>query len=227
MHRVDASRAKTDSAGFFGVVSSTQSYLNLLYLLISFPLGVFYFAFLMTGIALSLGLAIIVIGLFVLIFVLAATRALGAWERSLSCRMLGAEMPCAPRIPVTWRRPLHALELAFMDAETWKSFAFLLLKLPLGIVSIAIVVAFAATSISFLASALAFSFAPETFMIWHVESVYLALIMLALGLLLIILSLHVFNGMAVVWRALAVALLHPRGAVSQATPATARPIVIP
>ncbi len=227
MEAANARRAKSNAPGFFGVVGRARSYLNLLYLLISFPLGAFYFTFLMTGIALSLGLAIILIGLFVLIFVLAATRVLGAWERSLSCRMLGVDIPRAPTTPVTWRRPLQALETAFTDAETWKSFAFLLLKFPLGIVSFVIVVVFVATSLSFLASALAFGFAPATFMIWHVDSVDVALIMLALGLLLIILSLHVFNGMAAVWRALAVALLHPGEAAIEAPPAHSRPIVIP
>jgi len=227
MQPVDALQTKTDSPGFFGVIGRAQSYVNLVYLLISFPLGIFYFVFLMTGIALSLGLAIIVIGLFVLLFVLAATRALGAWERFLSCQMLGADIPRAPSVPVAWGRPLQALGSALTDAETWKSFAFLMLKFPLGILSFTIVMVFVATTISFLASALAFRFVPVTFMIWRVDSVDAALIMLALGLLLTILSLHVFNGMAAVWRALAVALLRPGEAAVETPPATSRPIVIP
>ncbi|NWG13983.1 MAG: sensor domain-containing protein [Acidobacteria bacterium] len=77
----------------------------------------------------------------------------------------------------------------------------LLLKFPPGIVSFAIVAVYVATSLSFLASAPAFRFAPATFSMWHADGDDAALIMPPLGLLLVILSLHVFNRMAAVWRA--------------------------
>ncbi len=44
---------------FFGVVARGQSYLNMIYLLLAFPLGVCYFVFLVTGLSLGIGLLII------------------------------------------------------------------------------------------------------------------------------------------------------------------------
>ena len=38
--------------GFFGVIVDPQSYLNIVYLLVAFPLGTFYFVFLITGLSL-------------------------------------------------------------------------------------------------------------------------------------------------------------------------------
>ena len=51
---------------YFGVVATSQSYLNLVFLTLSFPLGIFYFVFLVTGISLGMALSIIVIGLAIL-----------------------------------------------------------------------------------------------------------------------------------------------------------------
>jgi len=44
---------------FFGVVADPQSYLNIFYLLLAFPLGIAYFVFLVTGISVGTGLIII------------------------------------------------------------------------------------------------------------------------------------------------------------------------
>ena len=38
---------------FFGVIAEPQSYINILYLLLAFPLGIAYFVFLVTGISVA------------------------------------------------------------------------------------------------------------------------------------------------------------------------------
>ncbi|MBM3791352.1 MAG: hypothetical protein FJW35_13540, partial [Acidobacteria bacterium] len=82
--------------GFFDVVTNRQSYLNLLYLLISFPLGTFYFIFIVTGISLGMGLAVVLVGFFILLVVLAAVRAFSSWELRLSAGLLGARPAPGP-----------------------------------------------------------------------------------------------------------------------------------
>ena len=64
----------SQSEGFFSVVADSQSYWRVLYLLLSYPLGLFYFVFLLTGIALGAGLVIIGIGIVILALTLAACR---------------------------------------------------------------------------------------------------------------------------------------------------------
>ena len=49
------SKATRSSTGFVGVIANPQSYLNIVYLLLAFPLGTFYFVFLVTGLSLGLG----------------------------------------------------------------------------------------------------------------------------------------------------------------------------
>ncbi len=78
---------------FFSVVIEPQSYLNILYLLLSFPLGIAYFVFLVTGISLGFGLAIIWLGIPILALVLAASWVLYQFERLLAIHLLKEGAP--------------------------------------------------------------------------------------------------------------------------------------
>jgi hypothetical protein len=57
---------------FFGVAARGETYLNIIYLLLAFPLGTAYFVFLVTGLSLGLGLLIIWIGIPILLFMIVA-----------------------------------------------------------------------------------------------------------------------------------------------------------
>ena len=105
--------ATTDtSAGYspsaiLGVVARGQTYKNLLYLFLAFPLGMLYFIFLTTGFALGVGLSMVVIGLGILLVMLVGVRALGAFERKLANRLLDADreevrIRVEPRKLYTW-----------------------------------------------------------------------------------------------------------------------------
>ncbi len=48
---------------FFGVIARPQSYINIFYLLLAFPLGIAYFVFLVTGISVGASLIIIWVGI--------------------------------------------------------------------------------------------------------------------------------------------------------------------
>ena len=69
---------------FFTSIWKAQTWLNVLYLLISFPLGLIYFIFLVTGISLGFGLLITVFGIFILMGVLALVHLLARFEVSLT-----------------------------------------------------------------------------------------------------------------------------------------------
>ena len=208
------------------MVAAPQSYLNLLYLLLSLPLGVFYFAFLTSGLALGFGTLIIVVGVFILLALLVASRALATLERSLAGTFLGVQFERPGAAPVAWDHPLKSLKVLLSDPTTWKGFLFLLLKLPLGILSFALTVTLIALALSLLLTPLAFTVIPVQFLAWRVSSAEAALALLALGLLIGILSLHLLNAVAAGWRALAGMLL--RGSPqAMATPDRSGPIIIP
>jgi signal transduction histidine kinase len=117
-----------------------RTYGRILYLLLALPLGVAEFSFLVTAISFGFGTAITLIGVPVLIGTVWAWRWLAEFERRLIGRLLGTRIPSPyrPDPPETrwWRRV--AARLA--DPATWKDLAFLLLQLPLGIVSFTVTV---------------------------------------------------------------------------------------
>src|SRR5215469_12480079 len=107
--------------GFFAVARQKQTYLNLLYLLAAFPLGILYFVVLITGLSFGIGTLIIWIGV-PAPYIKDPRLATLPWTRQLLARL---------RAPVTWT-----------------SLVYLLLVLPFGIFSFTVVIALLATSIS-------------------------------------------------------------------------------
>jgi hypothetical protein len=218
--------SRSGAEGFFGVLADPQSYLNIVYLLFSFPLGLFYFILLITGITVGISLAILLIGLVVLFLTLLASRGLAAWERQLSIWLLEAHIPPQPRLALSTDKAWDSFKAILADSFTWRGFLFLMLKFPLGIISFVITVFFVAMTLSLLLTPLVYHVVPVTIGLWRITSLEAALLCLACGLLLGILSIYVMNGLAFVWRALAMALLGPpRGEV--AAPARQGPIIIP
>ncbi len=74
-----------------------QTYLNVLYLIAAFPLGLAYLIFLVVGLALGFGLSFILVGVPILFGVGAAWWRLGAFERELAIWWLGADIPPMPQ----------------------------------------------------------------------------------------------------------------------------------
>jgi hypothetical protein len=223
--RAFAHAEHSDYGGFFGVVGHSQSYLNFIYLLLSFPLGIFYFVFLVTGLSLGFGLAVIGIGLIILLFMLAAMRGFAAMERQLGIWLLDARIPPPPPGPELLRHPLQALKKYVIDSYTWRSFAYLLIKFPFAIAVFTIIVSLAATSAALLFAPLCYRYAPLHIRAWRISSAQEALLCTAVGLVLSVCTLHVVNILAAGWRAFAVWTL----TCSQVSKAELRagPVVIP
>ncbi|HEY2444273.1 MAG TPA: sensor domain-containing protein [Rhizomicrobium sp.] len=120
--------------GFFGVISDARAYGALMYMLLSLATGVFYFVWAVTGIGLTVGFAILIIGIpFALLF-MGSVRILSHVEGRIVEGLLGVRMP--RRLPAQsaadetiWARIRDALS----DIRTWSSLLYLLLMLPLGI----------------------------------------------------------------------------------------------
>ena len=141
---------------FFGIVLKIQSYKNILYLLGSFPLGVFYFIFLVIGVSTGLSLSIIWVGIPILLLVCACWLAFAKFERFIVINFLKEEIPIVEQKNIgdvgLWRYVGFILS----DPFSWKSLLFLLLKFPLGIISFGFLVVLISLSVAFLS--LPFSF---------------------------------------------------------------------
>lgn len=136
---------------FFGVGADARTWGALFYMLLSLATGIVYFTLVVTGVSLSVGLLILIIGVpFALLF-LGLTRVLSLVEGRLVETMLGERMP---RRPLYSNRALPLRErIAGMlrDPRTWSTLLYMVLLLPLGIVYFTLVVTLVSTSLALIA----------------------------------------------------------------------------
>lgn len=187
----------------FGAFARKESYLNIVYLILSFPLGIFYFIFVIVGLSLSLGLLFIGVGLLILWIVLAGIRGLAVWERHLAVWLLEAPIEGRPPSIVVEQSFFKSLKHNLIDSWTWRGLVFLLLKFPLGIFSFVICIVLVSASLSLLITPLAYRYVPVMIFDRRIGSSEEALICFLLGLGIALVSIHVTNALAALWRALA------------------------
>jgi hypothetical protein len=118
---------------FFGVYSDPRAYLSLFYMLLTLATGIVYFVFVVTGLSLSAGLAVLIVGLPFFLMFIGIARVLALGEGRLLEAITGERMP---------RRPVHPgpslglwarIAAMLSDPRTWTTLAYLLLMLPIGI----------------------------------------------------------------------------------------------
>ncbi len=136
---------------FFGVALEPRSYGALFYMLLSLATGTFYFTWVTTGLSLSLGLLILIIGVPLLILFLASVRVLALVEGRLVEVMLGERMPRRPLYTDRERPWLERIKDVFTDPRTWGTLLYQLLMLPLGTAYFTVAVTALAVSLSFVA----------------------------------------------------------------------------
>lgn len=148
-----AERAETvDSGpGFFGVLVDPKAYGALIYMLLSLATGIFYFTWAVTGVSLSIGLAILIIGVpFALLFI-GSVRVIGWIEGRIVEALLGVRMP--RRVPVAEEQGTvwGNIKAVLADARTWTSLIYMILHLALGVCYFVIAVTLGSFSISAIA----------------------------------------------------------------------------
>lgn len=145
--------AKTLLGRVFGVFRDSRAWTALVYMVLALVLGVAYFTFAVTGLSLSAGLAILVVGIpFFLLFV-GSTRVLSLVEGRIVEGLLGVRMPRRPARRATgglWERIREMLT----DRRTWTTILYLLLMLPLGIAYFVVAVVGLAMPLAFVAAAI-------------------------------------------------------------------------
>ena len=121
-------------------ILEARTYRRILYLLLALPLGVAEFCVLVTALSFGFGTAITLIGIPVLVASVWGWRWLAQFERRVIGRLLEVDIPAPYRpdpVDARWYKRIGA---RLADPATWKDLAFLLLQMPLGILSFSIVV---------------------------------------------------------------------------------------
>ncbi|HZF25235.1 MAG TPA: sensor domain-containing protein [Steroidobacteraceae bacterium] len=119
---------------FFSVYSDWRAYASLFFMFLSLVTGIIYFTVAVTGLAISAGTMILIIGFPFFLLFLGLVRALSMAEGRMVEGLTGVRMP---------RRPAHASTTApwyeriigiLRERHTWTALFYMVLKLPIGII---------------------------------------------------------------------------------------------
>jgi uncharacterized membrane protein len=133
---------------FFGVAADPRTYGAMFYAMLALATGIFYFTWVVTGVSLSAGLSVIIIGIPFVILFLGSVRLLSLVEGRIVEVMLGERMPRRPLYADRARPVLTRIGEMFTDPRTWSTLLYMLAMLPLGIVYFTTTVALLATSLA-------------------------------------------------------------------------------
>jgi len=136
-------------ARFFGIFTEWRAWSALLYLMLAMFTGIAYFTWVVTGVSVSAGLIILVVGLPIMALFLLSVRGVSLVEGRLVEALLGVRMPRRPRYAEKkgiwqWFKKLVA------DKHTWFSMVYMLLQMPLGIFYFSFLVTLIAVSLSLI-----------------------------------------------------------------------------
>ena len=212
---------------FFGVFMDVRAYTSLFYMLVTLATGIVYFTFVVTGLALSAGFAILVIGIPFFLAFIGIARVIALGEGRVLEATTGERMPrrpVHPGPPAGWLRRIGDM---LKDVRTWTTLLYLLLMLPLGIIYFTVAVTGLSVGLAFTATPLlvaaqhlglltdATVFSNDArigdFAIAH-HSLLGSLVLGVLGALIVTLLMHVARGVARGHARLAKALLVEPGA---------------
>ena len=205
----------TKLSRFFGVIAQSRTYLSLLYLLLSFPLGIFYFVLIVTGLSVGFGLVFTLIGIPILFVTLLLWRVFASFECLLSKIMLGIDVGSVPmeQKDGLWGKIKNYLT----DSYTWKGLVYVLLKFPIGIFSFVVLTTLLSVSFGLIATSVLYHlgeigilngpFCIEVNNICFINSYLGAIVVGVVGMLLLFVFLHALNGLARVLGLLTKAML--------------------
>ena len=167
------------------------------YLLVGLPIGIMTFTVAVTGLGLTIGLAITLLGIPVLLGTLYACRGLAQVERVRAAALLGTPVRGRERAWTgsVWRRTLAAAG----DPAAWRDVLWSLLLLPIGIAGFAIAVSVWSTTLGLLASPLYYWALPrddDTIALLDSTSLEWSALRVLIGLLLLPVAAWACRGLA-------------------------------
>jgi uncharacterized membrane protein len=154
---VPRERQRSLPATVFGGVVDPGAWGALFYMLLAFVTGIIYFTVVVTGLSLSFGLLITLLGIPIALLFIAVVRSVSLAEGRLVEGLLGVRMPRRPRTVGARGDIWTRLKSWFADYRTWTTMLYMLLQLPLGTTYFTLLMTGFATS----ASLIAFPFAQE------------------------------------------------------------------
>lgn len=144
-------KPQSAAGGFFSVYTDPRAWGALLYMLISFVTGVFYFSWAVTGLATSISFALFIFGLpFALLFFL-SIRGLALLEGRMVEALLGIRMPRRPLFTQQNLKWIERLKELASDRHTWFSILYMFIQFILGTIYFVLFTIVLSFSLSFIA----------------------------------------------------------------------------
>jgi uncharacterized membrane protein len=154
-----APRRRSLVGRFFGVAADAKTYGALFYMLLSLATGIFYFTWVVTGLSMSVGFSVLIIGIPFTVLFFGSARGLSLLEGRIVETMLGVRMPRRP--PYLEHKGVPLLKRVgamFTDGRTWTTLCYMLLMLPLGAAYFTLTVSLLSVSLAFALTPLALAF---------------------------------------------------------------------
>ncbi|HLJ45005.1 MAG TPA: sensor domain-containing protein [Bryobacteraceae bacterium] len=193
----------------FGPIIQRQTWLNVAYLLLSFPLGVAYFVVLTTLICTGFATLAVYGGFFVLLAALAVARMFGNLDRILANGFLDASIP-APAVQPRSGNVFRRLGALLGSPATWKRLIYLYVRFALGLCSLILVCVLIPLSLGLLTLPLTYQLVPINVGMRQVETFDEAIFFCCFGAIFLLLSVHVLNGWTAMCRRFAQRMLTSR-----------------
>lgn len=192
---------------FFGVYADPRAWSSLFYMVLALATGIFYFTWTVTGLSLSAGFAILIIGVPFFLLFLGSTRLFSLLEGRIVESFLGVRMPRRPEYPARDAGVFDRIVAMLKDVRTWTTMLYMLLMLPLGTAYFSIAVALVSTSLGLIAAPFLYLLADDFidyelhFFVMNGEAYDLggieSVLACAVGVLLLTLSMHLFRAIGV------------------------------
>ena len=199
---------------FFGIVSDPRAYAALLYMLLSGVTGTLYFTWAVTGLSLSLGLSLTIIGIAFFILFMATVRVISLVEGRVVEVMLGERMPRRPAYPAASNGILDRIGQLFTDPRTWGTLLYLVLMLPLGLIYFTVAATLLTVGVTLAGTPVIALLSSGTIVLGSVSGDELGVLaipvfaaMSTMGILLLFTTLHLARGVAYLHGAIAKHLL--------------------
>ncbi|MEP7136617.1 MAG: sensor domain-containing protein [Chloroflexota bacterium] len=193
---------------------------NLIYLLLSLPIGILYFVVLVTGFSLGIGLLITLIGIPILVSMIFVTYILGDLDRKMTSLLLGVNIAKPEARPSNDNSARSILVAQLKSPQFWKELGYLLLKMPLGVISFTIAIVLVTLSLGLIAAPFIITYVPNAQMqLWNgfeINTMQRAIVTSVAGLIIGGVSVVLINGYARLMGSISIWALG-RGELSETT----------
>lgn len=148
--RAPAPKQPTSLLGkVFGVYADPRTYASLFYMMLTMATGIFYFTWAVTGISMSIGLAILIFGIPFFLLFIGSVRLISLVEGRIVEVLLGERMPRRPLYPVAATIGQRILAM-LKDLRTWSTLLYMAAMMPLGILYFTVAITGLALSFGFV-----------------------------------------------------------------------------